>query len=100
MKALNEAQERLKPLEELLKGKRFSGGETTGYLDIVIGRIAVLVPALEELMGLTYVDPNAMPLFHACSQEFTNVPMVKERLHPREKLVHFLKAFRERLMSS
>ncbi|RWR74844.1 glutathione transferase GST 23-like protein [Cinnamomum micranthum f. kanehirae] len=100
MKTLNEAQESLKPLEELLKGKRFFGGETICYLDIVIGWIAVLVPLFEELMGVTYVDPNTMPLLHAWSQEFTNVPLVKERLPPREKMVVFLTAFREGLISS
>lgn len=100
VKALKEAQETLKPLEELLKGKRFFGGETIGYLDLVFGWMAVWVPMNEEIMGVTVVDESTMPLLHAWFQEFPNVPLVKERLPPREKLVPFLRAFRERMISA
>ncbi|KAJ8627223.1 hypothetical protein MRB53_020530 [Persea americana] len=100
-KTLKESQESLKPLEELLKGKRFFGGESTiGYLDIVIGWIAFLCPAYEELLGVTYVNPNSMHLLHAWCQEYTNVPLLKEGLPPREKLLPYLKVIREKLMSS
>ncbi|KAJ8639987.1 hypothetical protein MRB53_016681 [Persea americana] len=99
MKTLKEVQDSLKPLEEL-KGKRFFGGETIGYLDMVIGWIAFLCPTYEELLGVTYVDPNSMPLLHAWCQEYTNVPLVKEGLPPREKLLPYLKVIREKLMSS
>ncbi|KAJ8620205.1 hypothetical protein MRB53_028734 [Persea americana] len=100
MKTLKEAQGSLKPLEKLLKGKRFFGGETIGYLDIVIGWIAFLCPTYEELLGVTCVDPNSMPLLHAWCQEYTNVPLMKEGLPPRKKLFPYLKVIREKLMSS
>ena len=99
MKAVKEAQETLKPLEELLKGKRFFGGQTIAYLDIAFGWLAIWVPLIEEILGATFVDESTLPLLHVWFQEFPNIPLVKERLPPREKLLPFLKAFRESLIS-
>ena len=100
MKAAKEAQETLKPLEELLKEKRFFGGQTIGYLDIAFGWMAIWLPLVEEILGVTFVDESTLPLLHAWCQEFPNIPLVKERLPPREKLVPKLKAFRESVVSS
>ncbi|KAJ8646466.1 hypothetical protein MRB53_008214 [Persea americana] len=99
VKAVKEAQETLEPLEELLKGKRFFGGQSIGYLDIAFGWLAIWVPLIEEILGATFVDESTLPLLHAWFQEFPNIPLVKERLPPREKLLPFLKAFRESLIS-
>ncbi|KAJ8646467.1 hypothetical protein MRB53_008215 [Persea americana] len=100
VKAAKEAQETLKPLEELLKEKRFFGGQTIGYLDIAFGWMAIWLPLVEEILGVTFVDESTLPLLHAWCQEFPNIPLVKERLPPREKLVPKLKAFRESVVSS
>eukprot|EP00268_Persea_americana_P053565 TRINITY_DN606_c0_g1_i2.p1 TRINITY_DN606_c0_g1~~TRINITY_DN606_c0_g1_i2.p1 ORF type:complete len:224 (-),score=50.26 TRINITY_DN606_c0_g1_i2:268-939(-) len=100
VKAAKEAQETLKPLEELLKEKRFFGGQTIGYLDIAFGWMAIWLPLVEEILGVTFVDESTLPLLHTWFQEFPNIPLVKERLPPREKLVPKLKAFRESVVSS
>lgn len=98
--ALKEAKESLKPLEEILKGKKFFGGESIGYLDIVLGWMSVWVPMTEEILSLTFVDANEMPLLYQWFQAFLDVPLVKEKLPPKHKLLPFNKAFHESLMSS
>lgn len=49
--AIAEVCEALKTLEDELKGKRFFGGDTLGFVDIVANFVAYWIPAIEEGFG-------------------------------------------------
>ncbi|TKY63360.1 glutathione S-transferase [Spatholobus suberectus] len=86
-----ESLEALQFLENELKHK-FFGGETIGLVDIAAGFIAFWLPAIEEAVGLKLLSCEKFPKLHKWGQEFTNHPVVKENLPPRDKLVGFFKA--------
>ncbi|KAJ4721424.1 putative Glutathione s-transferase [Melia azedarach] len=92
--AIVEAHGYLKFLEEELKGKKFFGGEKIGLLDLALGCLPNFAFLLEEIIGLKIVDPEKFPLLSAWTTEFTEIPIVKESLQPRDKL---LAKFRELL---
>jgi hypothetical protein len=94
-KAVHEAQQCLKTLETALEGKKFFGGETVGYLDIVVGWYAHWLPVTEEVIGASVVTDKELPLMKAWFDRFLAVDAVKTawaqtlkrrkrpRLHPK-----------------
>jgi glutathione S-transferase len=60
-----EAKESLALLEDKLRGKRFFGGDTVGYLDMVYCWFAPWLSVVEEVTGVTVVDESE---FHAIRQ--------------------------------
>lgn len=98
-KAEKEAQQNLKILETGLEGKRFFGGETIGFVDIVAGWIGVWARLVEEIAGVNLIDETTMPLLNAWFQSFLSVPVVKECLPPWEKLLEHNKEFQRVLVS-
>ncbi|KAG8391385.1 hypothetical protein BUALT_Bualt01G0182200 [Buddleja alternifolia] len=85
----------LKFLEELLKGKKFFGGKTIGYLDLAFGLLANLVNILEEIVDLKLVDAEIFPLLSAWMNNFSTDPVIKDCWPPRDKMVEKFKAMRE-----
>ncbi|KAK4410972.1 Glutathione transferase GST 23 [Sesamum angolense] len=85
----------LKFLEELLKGKKFFGGETIGYLDLAFGWMANLISILEEIVDLKLVDRKIFPLLSEWMNSFSDDPVIKECWPPRNKMVEKFKAMRE-----
>ncbi|KAJ4721423.1 putative Glutathione s-transferase [Melia azedarach] len=92
--AIVEAHGNLKFLEEELEGKKFFGGEKIGLVDLALGCLSNFAFLLEEIIGVKIVDQEKFPLLSAWMTEFTEVPIIKESLPPRDKL---LARFRERL---
>ncbi|KAJ1411231.1 Thioredoxin-like superfamily [Sesbania bispinosa] len=90
-KGIEESLEALQFLENELKHK-FFGGETIGLVDIAGGYLAFWLPVLEEAVGLKLLSSEKFPKLHKWSQEFTNHPVVKENLPPRDGLLGFFKA--------
>ncbi|KAK9270860.1 hypothetical protein L1049_026446 [Liquidambar formosana] len=89
-KAAKEARENLKTLESGLEGKHFFGGETIGFVDIAAGWLGCWARVVEEIVGVKLIDEETMPLLNAWFQNFLQVPIIKESLPPREKLlVHY-----------
>eukprot|EP00268_Persea_americana_P057735 TRINITY_DN6933_c0_g1_i2.p1 TRINITY_DN6933_c0_g1~~TRINITY_DN6933_c0_g1_i2.p1 ORF type:complete len:220 (-),score=38.38 TRINITY_DN6933_c0_g1_i2:434-1093(-) len=86
-KAVEELLEALKTLEEQLKGKAFFGGESVGFLDLVVGWIPHWLPVFEEVCGFKLLDANTFPSLHAWGDRFLNVPFIKEKLPPSDKLL-------------
>ncbi|KAK3009137.1 hypothetical protein RJ639_013914, partial [Escallonia herrerae] len=94
------AMENLKLLEEQLKGKKFFGGETIGYLDIAVGWMANLVSILEEVVGLKVIDEEKNPLLSTWMQDFSDVPVIKENWPPREELITKFHVMRETYLTA
>lgn len=93
--AIGKLAENLKFLEEQLKGKRFFGGETIGYLDLALGWMANLISIWEEIIDLKIVDAEEFPLLSAWMNNFSDDPVIKECWPPRDQMIEKLKARRE-----
>ncbi|KAJ0984676.1 hypothetical protein J5N97_003032 [Dioscorea zingiberensis] len=98
-KAVKEAQEVLKTLEKALEGKKFFGGETIGYLDIVAGWMPCWLRMFEEIVEVTVVDAKTLPLMNAWFDNFLKVEVVKRSLPPKDKLYAGNRARREQFLS-
>ncbi|CAK8574953.1 unnamed protein product [Lathyrus sativus] len=91
-KAVEEASEALKLLEDEIKEKRFFGGETLGLVDIAASFIGYWVDILQEIAGLKLLTIEKFPKVFKWSQEFINHPVIKEGLPPRDELFAFFNA--------
>ncbi|OMO60180.1 hypothetical protein COLO4_33917 [Corchorus olitorius] len=85
----------LQLLEEMLKGKKFFGGEKVGFLDIAFGWITIWLGAIEEVAALDFFNPYQYPLLHIWSNKFKEVHFVKDSLYPKDKLVRFFNKYQE-----
>ncbi|KAG9450760.1 hypothetical protein H6P81_010725 [Aristolochia fimbriata] len=99
-KAIKEARECLKVFEGGLNGKKFFGGDSLGFTDIVAGWFAYWVPLNEEVLGRTLVDERDLPVLKRWFQDLLDIDAVKEILPPREKLLAHLQGFLEKLTGS
>ncbi|KAL5073009.1 hypothetical protein RYX36_011993 [Vicia faba] len=91
-KAVEEAFEALKLLEDEIKDKRFFGGESIGLVDIAASFIGYWVDILQEIAGLELLTIEKFPKVFKWSQEFINHPVIKEGLPPRDELFAFFNA--------
>ncbi|KAH7655511.1 Glutathione transferase protein [Dioscorea alata] len=98
-KAAKELQEALKTLEKALDGKKFFGGETLGYLDIIVGWIPYWFRMIEEVTGAIIVDDETLPLMNAWFDNFSAVEIVKNTLPPKDELYEFTRGRREEFLS-
>ncbi|XXG50625.1 hypothetical protein AAC387_Pa02g4596 [Persea americana] len=94
-KAVEESLEALRNLEEELNGKEFFGGESVGFLDLVVGWIPHWLPVLEEVGGCKLLDAESFPSLHAWCNRFLNTPFIKEKLPPSERLFVYYTNVRE-----
>ncbi|OMO95435.1 hypothetical protein COLO4_15880 [Corchorus olitorius] len=90
-KAVQLTMEAMEKIEGELKGKQqFFGGESIGYLDIILGWISYMLPVFEEVGSVQILDPVKFPATIAWSNRFLNHPVIKDTLPPKEKmLVYF-----------
>jgi len=91
-KAIEEACQTLKTLEDELKGKKFFGGDKIGFLDIVANSVAFWVGAITEANGTELVTREKFPVLCVWIDEYLSSNLVQESLPPRAKLVDFFKA--------
>ncbi|KAI4356541.1 hypothetical protein L6164_000558 [Bauhinia variegata] len=91
-KGIEESYEALQILENELKDKKFFGGDKFGFVDIAAVFVAFWVPIVQEVVGLKLLSGEKFPKLDNWIQEFTNLPVVKESLPPKEPLVAFFKA--------
>ncbi|XP_059651014.1 glutathione transferase GST 23-like [Cornus florida] len=98
--AIAPAIENLKFLEEELKGKKFFGGESIGFLDLTLGWMANLVSVLEEVTGLKLIDEENFPLLSAWMENFSDHPIIEENWPPHDKLVTKFQAIREAYLAA
>ncbi|ONI08648.1 hypothetical protein PRUPE_5G191500 [Prunus persica] len=105
-KAIKEVTEKLKLLEEGLKGF-FPNGfpnsfdiENVGLLEVVICSHFGANEAQEEALGVKVITPEKTPLIYSSITALTEIPAVKAASIPHEKVVAFLKFFREKALKS
>ena len=72
-----EAKENLALLEVQLRGKRFFGGDTVGYIDIVFCWLAPWLSVVEEVTGMTVVDESEYPALRQWEKEYNSCEALK-----------------------
>ncbi|KAG8391388.1 hypothetical protein BUALT_Bualt01G0182500 [Buddleja alternifolia] len=85
----------LKCIEELLKGKKFFGGDTIGYLDLAFGWMANIISIMEEIADIKFLNAEIFPLISEWINNFSAHPMIKEFWPPRDRMIEKLTAMRE-----
>ncbi|KAB1203294.1 Glutathione S-transferase U8 [Morella rubra] len=91
VKAVRETSELLQFLDKELEQKRFFGGETIGFLDIVANIIGFWLGALEEASGVELWTRQKFPNLSNWANEFVSSSIIKESLPPRDKLAAHLR---------
>ncbi|KAL3748731.1 hypothetical protein ACJRO7_009899 [Eucalyptus globulus] len=104
-RAVKEVHEKLKVLEEGIKGNYpegslFVNGDSVGLLDIVVHSILGAHKVHEEVLGVKFLDPEKYPRVTSWVTALTEFPLVKEAAPPHEKMVGFLQFFRARALKS
>ncbi|TVU31922.1 hypothetical protein EJB05_23633 [Eragrostis curvula] len=76
-------------LRECSKGKPFFGGDSVGYVDVVLGSLLGWVRATEELQGIKPFDPAKTPLLAAWAERFGALEAVEPVMPDVKRLVEF-----------
>ncbi|XP_021806935.1 probable glutathione S-transferase [Prunus avium] len=98
-----ESLEMLKTIEEhagTLGKKKFFGGDNIGIVDIAFGGIAHWFGVMEDVVGVKLFEAQVFPCLHAWTENFKQVPAIKESLPDHDKLVVLYKQMREFLLAS
>jgi glutathione S-transferase len=90
-----EANESLALLEEKLRGKRFFGGDTVSYLDVVYGWLGPYLSVIEEVTGVTVVDESEFPAIRQWEKEYKSCEALKPCMPDRDKLVAYFTESKE-----
>ncbi|MED6157334.1 hypothetical protein PIB30_022301 [Stylosanthes scabra] len=88
-KKVNEVREGMEKLEELIKGKRFFGGDKVGFLDIALGWITYLLPVWEEVGCMKILEAEKCPAISAWVNNILSHPVFKDCLPPKEELLAY-----------
>lgn len=99
-KGCDETFEVLKYLDNELQDKKFFGGDSIGFVDIVASYIALWFGAIQEAIGLELLTRQKFPKLSKWIDEFLSSRIVKENLPTREALVPLYKAQFEAAASS
>ncbi|GLJ10801.1 hypothetical protein SUGI_0135430 [Cryptomeria japonica] len=93
-KSIKETMANMLVLEEALKERPFFGGESVGYVDIVLGCLAIWIQVCEEIGGVKLIDPHSTPFLHVWFERFRNLNCVKKWLPDFDKLLSYGYMFR------
>ncbi|PIN07676.1 Glutathione S-transferase [Handroanthus impetiginosus] len=98
-RAVNVAIEALEKVEEQLRGKSFFGGDTIGYLDLIMGFVSYLLPIWEEIAQVKIFDPLKFPGIAAWTKNFLNHEVIKaENLPSKDEMLRYFQWRREVLI--
>ena len=78
--------------KECSKGKPFFGGDSVGYLDIVLGSIVPWAYVGEVRFGIKLFDGTRSPLLEAWVERFAMMDAAKAVLPEVDKLIEYSKA--------
>ena len=99
-KAAKELSEVLKTIEEKVLGeKKFFGGETINLVDISYGLLAYWLRVVEEVTGVQVMEPKTLPRLCQWAQNFLEVPVIKETIPARDKMLGYIKFIREKIVA-
>ncbi|KAJ8572871.1 hypothetical protein K7X08_009382 [Anisodus acutangulus] len=87
--------EGLQLLEGHIIGKKFFGGETIGYLDIVVGWIAYWLQYIEEVGEFKAMDSRNYPHLHAWINNFIQVLVIQESLPKPDAVKAVFRGFKD-----
>ncbi|XP_020275435.1 glutathione S-transferase U8-like [Asparagus officinalis] len=93
--AIEKSKEYLSILEKELKGKKYFGGNSIGYLDIAAAYIAHWTGVFQDVSGVEFFNEENYPILWKWSQDFVNSDVGKKYLPQREKLVAFFEPIKE-----
>ncbi|KAK4744578.1 hypothetical protein SAY87_010890 [Trapa incisa] len=98
--ALKRAIEAASKIEEqLIKGRRFFGGDDIGYLDVAMGWVACWLPVWEEVGAMSIVDPARHPRITSWAGDFLSHPLIRTNLPPKDEMVDYFHGKRKRIMA-
>ncbi|XP_022722601.1 probable glutathione S-transferase [Durio zibethinus] len=99
-KAAKDFFEVLKIIEEQALGdKKFFGGDTINLVDISYGLLAYWFKNAEEVIGIKMLEPSALPRLSQWVQNFLEVPVIKETIPDRDKLLAYMRRIREKIVA-
>jgi len=78
--------------KECSNGKPFFGGDTVGYLDIVLGTLIPWAHVGEARFGIKLFDGTRSPLLEAWVERFAMMDAAKAVLPEVDKLIEYSKA--------
>ncbi|KAF5477035.1 hypothetical protein F2P56_003714 [Juglans regia] len=109
-KAIKELFEKLMVLEDGMKntftddddleGTTSIKHENIGLLNVVLVSCFGSYKVQEEVLGFKIIDPEKTPLIFSWLEALIEIPAVKEAAPPPEKIVGFLKRFRQNALKS
>ncbi|KAG9136086.1 hypothetical protein Leryth_003712 [Lithospermum erythrorhizon] len=85
-KAVRSTIEALEKLEQVLEGKIFFGGDSIGYLDLVVGWISYFMPVWEELGSVKILDSPKLQALNEWMNRFLSHPMIKDDLPKKDQV--------------
>ncbi|KAK1377453.1 Glutathione transferase [Heracleum sosnowskyi] len=91
-RAIDEAMEHLKTLENELKGKKFFGGDEIGLVDIAANFVALWLDVILELVGIKLLTKEKFPRLCDWVDDYLNCSIIKETLPAREDLLDRFRA--------
>lgn len=86
--------------EQGLGEKKFFSGNSIGIVDIAFGAMAHWFGVIEEIVEVKVLEAHAFPRLHAWKVNFEEVPVIKENLPDRDKMLDYFKKRRIEIMSA
>ncbi|XP_050118616.1 protein BLISTER-like isoform X5 [Malus sylvestris] len=94
-KAKKDSLEMLRTIEDHAAGtlgkKKFFGGDNIGIVDIAFGGIAHWFGVIEDVVEVRLFEAKEFPRLYAWTNDFKQVPAIKENLPDRHKLLLLFK---------
>jgi glutathione S-transferase len=76
-------------LRECSKGKPFFGGESAGYVDVILGGLLGWVRAIDAMQGVKTFDPSTTPLLAAWAERFGQLEQVEAVMPDVQRLTEY-----------
>ncbi|XVF65007.1 hypothetical protein PTKIN_Ptkin09bG0212100 [Pterospermum kingtungense] len=99
-KVAKDVLEALKIIEEKgLGDKKFFGGDTINLVDISYGVLAYWFKNMEEAIDIKVLEPTTLPRLSRWAQNFMEVPVIRENIPDRDKMLAYMRRMREKTVA-